>query len=31
MTRDNIIELALQCGIWIPPASGPEHEHRRPR
>ena len=26
MTRDDIIELALQCGIWIPLASGPERE-----
>ena len=26
MTRDDIIELALQCGIWIPMASGPERE-----
>ena len=24
MTRDDIIELALQCGIWIPIARGPE-------
>ena len=24
MTRDDIIELALQCGIWIPLARGPE-------
>ena len=24
MTRDEIIESALQCGIWIPLASGPE-------
>lgn len=22
MTRDDIIELALQCGIWIPIARG---------
>ena len=26
MTRDEIIESALQCGIWIPMASGPERE-----
>ena len=26
MTRDDIIELALQCGIWIPLASCPERE-----
>ena len=26
MTRDEIIESALQCGIWIPLASGPERE-----
>ena len=26
MTRDDIIELALQCGVWIPLASGPERE-----
>ena len=26
MTRDDIIELALQYGIWIPLASGPERE-----
>ncbi len=26
MTRDDIIERALQCGIWIPLASGPERE-----
>ena len=26
MTRDDIIDLALQCGIWIPLASGPERE-----
>ena len=26
MTRDDIIELALQCRIWIPLASGPERE-----
>ena len=26
MTSDDIIELALQCGIWIPLASGPERE-----
>ena len=24
MTSDEIIEAALQCGIWIPLASGPE-------
>ena len=24
MTRDEIIESALQCGVWIPLASGPE-------
>ena len=24
MTREEIIELALQCGIWIPLARGPE-------
>ena len=23
MTRDEIIEFALQCGVWIPLASGP--------
>lgn len=28
MTRDEIIESALQCGIWIPLASGPEREQR---
>ena len=26
MTRDEIIESALQCGVWIPLASGPERE-----
>ena len=26
MTRDEIIEFALQCGVWIPLASGPERE-----
>ena len=26
MTRDDIIELALQYGIWIPLESGPERE-----
>ena len=26
MTRDEIIETALQCGVWIPLASGPERE-----
>ena len=26
MTRDEIIESALQCGVWIPMASGPERE-----
>lgn len=26
MTSEEIIELALQCGIWIPLASGPERE-----
>ena len=26
MTSDDIIELALQCGVWIPLASGPERE-----
>ena len=26
MTRDEIIETALQCGVWIPIASGPERE-----
>ena len=26
MTRDDIIESALQCGVWIPLASGPERE-----
>ena len=26
MTRDDIIETALQCGVWIPLASGPERE-----
>lgn len=26
MTRDDIIERALQCGIWIPLASGLERE-----
>ena len=26
MTRDEIIELALQCGIWVPMGSGPERE-----
>ena len=26
MTRDEIIESALQCGIWIPMAGGPERE-----
>lgn len=31
MTRAEIIALAFQCGIWIPLASGPEREQRRPR
>ena len=26
MTRDEIYELALQCRVWIPLASGPERE-----
>ena len=26
MTRDAIYELALQCRVWIPLASGPERE-----
>ena len=26
MTRDDIIELALQCGVWIPMAQGQERE-----
>lgn len=26
MTRDEIIESALQCRVWIPLASGPERE-----
>ena len=26
MTRDDIIALAFQCGVWIPLASGPERE-----
>ena len=26
MTRDEIIETALQCGVWIPIARGPERE-----
>ena len=26
MSRDDIIKLALQCGVWIPIASGPERE-----
>ena len=26
MTRDEIIESALQCGVWIPLASGPARE-----
>ena len=26
MTRDEIIESALQCGVWIPLACGPERE-----
>ena len=26
MTRDELIEAALQCGVWIPLASGPERE-----
>lgn len=26
MIGEEIIELALQCGIWIPLASGPERE-----
>lgn len=26
MTRDEIYELAFQCRIWIPLASGPERE-----
>lgn len=26
MTREEIIALAFQCGIWIPLASGPERE-----
>ena len=26
MTREEIIALAVQCGIWIPLASGPERE-----
>lgn len=26
MTRDEIIESALQCGVWIPLASGQERE-----
>lgn len=26
MTRDETIEFALQCGVWIPLASGPERE-----
>ena len=26
MTRDEICELAFQCRVWIPLASGPERE-----
>ena len=26
MSRDDIIKLALQCGVWIPIASGAERE-----
>ena len=26
MTRDHIIETALQCGVWIPMAQGQERE-----
>lgn len=26
MTRDDIIETALQCGVWIPMAQGQERE-----
>ena len=26
MSRDDIIKLALQCGVWIPIARGPERE-----
>ena len=26
MTRDEIYDLALQCRVWIPLASGPERE-----
>ena len=26
MTREEIIALSFQCGIWIPLASGPERE-----
>ena len=26
MTRDEIIESALQCGVWIPMAQGQERE-----
>lgn len=26
MTRDEIYELAFQCRVWIPLASGPERE-----
>lgn len=26
MTRDDIIETALQCGVWIPMAHGQERE-----
>ena len=26
MTREEIIALSFQCGVWIPLASGPERE-----